>query len=75
MAITQTKQTINGTEFIVTKSDSGYYIKQAESGATYSEAWDVVAKTYTETTDKVTEEPALLEDRVSAMETAWKEFA
>ena len=69
MAITQTKQTINTTEFIVTKSDSGYYIKQTESGATYSEAWDVVAKTYTETADKITEDPALLEDRVAAMET------
>lgn len=45
--IKQETLTINNKVFIKTYSDSGYYIKQVETGIEYSEAIDVVPIKYT----------------------------
>lgn len=49
MAIIQETKTIRKRDFIHTYSDAGYTILQEETGIEYQEAYDVTAKTYTET--------------------------
>lgn len=55
--IVQENIEINGTQFVKTYSDEGYYIIQNETGNKYEEAVDIPNKyTYSESEEKIVKE-------------------
>lgn len=51
--ITVEKVQLNGIEFTLTKSDSGFRIHKVGTNEFYSEAYDVQTYKYEETADKI----------------------
>ena len=56
--ITTEKVQLNGKEFTLTKSDSGFMIRKVGTNEVYSEAYDVLDYQYEETNEKI-KEPAV----------------
>lgn len=66
MAIVQTTEVYDGQTFLYTKSDSGYKIRQTETGRVYTDALDIADAefTYTETDDPIDPDQAVPEENV-----------
>lgn len=70
MIVTEIIQNEVGDEFRLTKSDSGFYIRQTETGYEYAEAVDPldIVREYTET-DRLIEVPETQPEEIPETET------